>query len=215
MRPNWSTVAQATECTRPFHRWRPNTVFHAAAYKHVPLIEGNPLQGIRNNVFGTLCLPRGKRALRHRQVHPGQHRQGGAADERDGRVEARCELIVQARAARRADDLLRVRFGNVLGSSGSVIPLFRRRSRQAGRSRSRTRRDALLHDHSGSVAAGDPGGRAWRRTAKSAARYGRAGRVRDLAQAMIELSDFRFADEPNPDGDIDIVGDWAAARAKS
>lgn len=102
------------------------TIYHAAAYKHVPLVEGNVVEGIRNNVFGTQTLAEaavkaGVRAFilisTDKAVRPTNVM---------GASKRMAELICQAMASRqKATRFSMVRFGNVLGSSGSVIPLFR------------------------------------------------------------------------------------------
>jgi FlaA1/EpsC-like NDP-sugar epimerase len=119
---------------RLFDRHRPDVVFHAAAYKHVPLMEANPLESVRNNVIGTrvmaevasecgvkrFVLVSTDKAVRPKNVL--------------GQTKALCEWLVEAAAARGANgtSFISVRFGNVLGSSGSVIPLFRRQIARGG-----------------------------------------------------------------------------------
>lgn len=110
-----------------------DTIYHAAAYKHVPLVEGNVVEGIRNNVFGTMTLAKAAveagvsafilistdKAVRPTNVM--------------GASKRMAELICQAMAARQSGTRFSmVRFGNVLGSSGSVIPLFRRQITAGG-----------------------------------------------------------------------------------
>ncbi len=200
-------VARAAECNRAFQVWRPDTVFHAAAYKHVPLIEENPVQGIRNNVFGTLnaCLAAEAvgtgvfilvstdKAVRPTSVMGGSKRV--------------CELIIQARAkAQRSMIYSGVRFGNVLGSSGSVVPLFRRQIEKGGpvtvthadvtRYFMTIPEASQLVIQAGSMAEdGDI----------FLLDMGEPMRVHDLAKAMIELSGLSVRDDGNPDGDIQIV----------
>ncbi len=117
-----------------FERYRPEVVFHAAAYKHVPMLESNPLQAITNNVLVT-------RAIAEVAVEFGVERfvlisTDKAANPKNllGQSKAVCEWIVESFALR--DDVttrfVAVRFGNVLGSSGSVIPIFRRQIERGG-----------------------------------------------------------------------------------
>ena len=114
-------------------RLRADVVFHAAAHKHVPLMEANPVEAVKNNVFGTAnlvdaCLRGGGGALR-----AGLHGQGGGAGQRLRRLQADRRGAGAAAGGRRARAFMVVRFGNVLGSRGSILPLFSGRSRRAGR----------------------------------------------------------------------------------
>jgi FlaA1/EpsC-like NDP-sugar epimerase len=117
-----------------FERWPCQVVFHAAAYKHVPMLESNPLQAVANNVLAT-------RAAAEVAVEFGVERfvlisTDKAANPQNllGHSKAVCEWIVESFALR--DDVdtrfVAVRFGNVLGSSGSVIPIFRRQIEHGG-----------------------------------------------------------------------------------
>jgi FlaA1/EpsC-like NDP-sugar epimerase len=115
-------------------RYAPEVVFHAAAYKHVPMLEANPLQAVSNNVLAT-------RTMAELACEFGVDRfvmisTDKAANPKNllGQSKAVCEWIVESFAAR--DDVetkfVAVRFGNVLGSSGSVIPIFRRQIEHGG-----------------------------------------------------------------------------------
>jgi FlaA1/EpsC-like NDP-sugar epimerase len=182
-------------------------VLHAAAYKHVPLIEGNPLQGIRNNVFGTLnaCLAAEAvgtgtfilvstdKAVRPTSVM--------------GASKRMCELIIQARAmTQQSMTYSAVRFGNVLGSSGSVVPLFRHQIERGGpvtvthadvtRYFMTIPEASQLVIQAGAMAEGGD---------IFLLEMGDPVRVHDLARAMIELSGLSVRDESFPDGDIEIV----------
>jgi FlaA1/EpsC-like NDP-sugar epimerase len=129
-------VKNGAKMRRLFERHRPSVVFHAAAYKHVPLLEANPLESARNNIFSTKVLS--EVAAEHgvesfvlvstdKAVRPQNVL---------GQTKAVCEWIVEAAAAREANGngtrYISVRFGNVLGSSGSVIPLFRHQIARGG-----------------------------------------------------------------------------------
>ena len=106
--------------------WRVDTIYHAAAYKHVPLVEQNVVEGVRNNVFGTLTIAEAAEAAgvgafvlisSDKAVRPTNVM---------GATKRMAELVCQALAGRgSATKYSMVRFGNVLGSSGSVIPLFK------------------------------------------------------------------------------------------
>jgi len=117
-----------------FERYAPAVVFHAAAYKHVPLLEANPVESVRNNVLGS-------RTIAEVAVEFGTKRfvlvsTDKAANPKTvmGQSKAVCEWIVEAYGLR--DDVgtrfVAVRFGNVLNSSGSVIPIFRRQIERGG-----------------------------------------------------------------------------------
>ena len=126
--PVLADVRDRNRMRQVFERYRPAVVFHAAAYKHVPLIEANPLESVRNNVLGTrvvadvaiefgaerFVLISTDKALNPHSVY--------------GQSKTLCEWIVGSHGER--DDVstrfVAVRFGNVLNSTGSVIPLFRR-----------------------------------------------------------------------------------------
>jgi FlaA1/EpsC-like NDP-sugar epimerase len=117
-----------------FERYRPNVVFHAAAYKHVGMLEANPLQAVANNVLAT-------RALGEVAVEFGVERfvlisTDKAANPKNvmGQSKAVCEWIVESFALHPEVEtrFVAVRFGNVLGSSGSVIPIFRRQIEHGG-----------------------------------------------------------------------------------
>ncbi len=115
-----------------FDRHRPQVVFHAAAHKHVPLMESNPREAIENNVFGTLNVARmaDERRCSHfilistdKAVNPANVM---------GATKRMCEMIVQNYAQSSDTIFASVRFGNVLGSHGSVIPLFKRQLKAGG-----------------------------------------------------------------------------------
>jgi FlaA1/EpsC-like NDP-sugar epimerase len=114
-------------------RFRPNVVFHAAAYKHVSLTEDNPLEAVRNNAIGTkVCATAAAAAGADQFVLVSTDKAVNPASAL-GASKAMAEWIVQAYGERyRGTVFCCVRFGNVLGSSGSVVTLFRRQIRQGG-----------------------------------------------------------------------------------
>jgi FlaA1/EpsC-like NDP-sugar epimerase len=132
--PVLGDVGNRAKLAQVFERYRPTVVFHAAAYKHVALMEANPLESVRNNALAT-------RTIAEIAVEFGVERfvlvstdKAVNAKSVMGQSKALCEWIVEALGSR-ADISTRfvaVRFGNVLGSSGSVIPIFRRQIEHGG-----------------------------------------------------------------------------------
>lgn len=115
-----------------FERYRPQIVFHAAAHKHVPLMEDCPEEAVRNNVFGTYHVAKAAKTY-----HAGRFiliSTDKAVNPTNvmGATKRLCEMIVQSMAAEGDTRYAAVRFGNVLGSNGSVIPLFQRQIRRGG-----------------------------------------------------------------------------------
>jgi FlaA1/EpsC-like NDP-sugar epimerase len=132
--PILADVKSAAKMRQIFDRYRPTVVFHAAAYKHVPLMEANPLEAVRNNTLAT-------KVVADAAVEAGAKRfvvvsTDKAANPKNlmGQSKALCEWIVEAYGARTdvSTRFCAVRFGNVLGSSGSVIPIFRRQIEKGG-----------------------------------------------------------------------------------
>ena len=171
-------AGNATKMRQVFEKYRPAVVFHAAAYKHVPLMEANPLEAVRNNTLVT-------RTVADVAVEFGAKRFVLVSTDKAvnaktvmGQSKALCEWIVESWGHR--DDTTTkfcgVRFGNVLGSSGSVIPIFRKQIARGGPvTVTHAGDDALLHDHPRGGAARHPGGRDRRSRPGLRARHGRAG----------------------------------------
>ncbi|MBY3122253.1 polysaccharide biosynthesis protein [Rhizobium laguerreae] len=190
--------------------WRPQTLYHAAAYKHVPLVEHNAVEGIKNNVMGTLVAARAAnkcgvsnfvlistdKAVRPTNVM--------------GASKRLAEMVLQALAAESAVDRMRtnfsmVRFGNVLGSSGSVVPLFRQQIKDGGpvtlthpditRYFMTISEASQLVIQAGAMAEGGD---------VFLLDMGEPVRIADLARKMVELSGLAVRDEDNPEGDIEL-----------
>ena len=115
-----------------FEEYHPEIIYHAAAHKHVPLMEDSPNEAIKNNVYGTLKIVRAadrygvKRFIQistDKAVNPTNIM---------GASKRLCEMIIQAYNNRSKTEFVAVRFGNVLGSNGSVIPLFKRQIAEGG-----------------------------------------------------------------------------------
>lgn len=187
--------------------WHPDTVYHAAAYKHVPLVEHNPAEGIKNNVLGTLCTAEAAaesgvsdfvlistdKAVRPTNIM--------------GASKRLAELVLQAMAANMHDTkFCMVRFGNVLGSSGSVVPKFRQQIRDGGpitlthpqitRYFMTIPEAAQLVIQAGAMAKGGD---------VFVLDMGQPVKIADLARRMVELSGLTVRDDAQPNGDIEIA----------
>jgi FlaA1/EpsC-like NDP-sugar epimerase len=191
----------------------PDTVFHAAAYKHVPLVEDNMFEGIKNNLFGTLVLSEAAidagvkkfvlistdKAVRPTNVM--------------GASKRLAELVLQALSTTQSKTIFAmVRFGNVLDSSGSVVPLFRQQIKSGGpvtvthpdvtRYFMTISEAAQLVIQAGAMTAKKP------KSGNAAPVYlldmGAPVKIYDLACQMIELSGLTVYDEATGDGDIEI-----------
>ncbi|TVO62380.1 polysaccharide biosynthesis protein [Spiribacter vilamensis] len=195
-----------------------HTVYHAAAYKHVPLVEANPLEGLRNNSFGTWRAALAARATGVEHFVLVSTDKAVRPTNVMGATKRLAELLLQALAAADAQALANrlppangqttfsmVRFGNVLNSSGSVVPLFRQQIRAGGPvtvTHSEVTRyfmtipeAASLVIQAGSMA---EGGEVF------VLDMGEPVRITDLARRLIQLSGYSVRDHRNPDGDIAI-----------
>ena len=203
--------------------YRPATIYHAAAYKHVPMVEGNAGEGVANNIFGTLNMARAAiensverfvlistdKAVRPTNVM--------------GATKRMAELVLQGLAAEAAPRFpgvqlathpieshqtcfTMVRFGNVLGSSGSVVPLFRKQLAEGGpltvthaevtRYFMTIPEAAQLVLQAGAMAHGGD---------VFVLDMGEPVKIIDLARRMVKLSGLSVRDEANPGGDISIA----------
>jgi FlaA1/EpsC-like NDP-sugar epimerase len=132
--PVLADVKNRAKMRQVFERYRPTVVFHAAAYKHVPLIEANPLEAVRNNVVATQVLTEVASEFEVRTFVLVSTDKAVNPTNVLGQTKLLCEWIVHNAALQDGVDtrFLAVRFGNVLASSGSVIPLFRRQIARGG-----------------------------------------------------------------------------------
>jgi FlaA1/EpsC-like NDP-sugar epimerase len=204
--PWLASVTDAARVADVFDRYKPATVFHAAAYKHVPLVEANPTEGARNNVFGTrtvaeyaiksgcsnFVLVSTDKAVRPTNVM--------------GATKRLAEMVLQSYARSNPDTCFSmVRFGNVLGSSGSVVPLFRKQI-AAGGPITLTHKDvtryfmtipeaAQLVIQAGAMAEGGD---------VFVLDMGEPIRIYDLAVRMIELSGLSVRSDDGLTGDVAI-----------
>jgi FlaA1/EpsC-like NDP-sugar epimerase len=131
--PFLGSVLEQEKCKRILRTFAVDTVYHAAAYKHVPLVEHNPIEGIRNNVFGTLSIAQAAMSAGVKNFVLISTDKAVRPTNVMGSTKRLAELILQAFARQQAATrFCMVRFGNVLGSSGSVVPLFRKQIMAGG-----------------------------------------------------------------------------------
>ena len=204
--PILTSVLNAERLSKAFAQWKPQTIYHAAAYKHVPLVEDNAWDGLRNNVWGTrvvaeLSLTHGVSDMvlvsTDKAVRPTNIM---------GASKRLAEQVLQSLAERsQTTRFSMVRFGNVLGSSGSVVPLFRKQIKDGGpvtlthpditRFFMTIPEAAQLVVQAGSMATGGD---------VFVLDMGAPVRIYDLAVSIIELSGYQVRDEQHPNGDIQI-----------
>jgi FlaA1/EpsC-like NDP-sugar epimerase len=182
------------------------TVYHAAAYKHVPLVEHNVVEGVRNNIFGTYYAAR---AAIHAKVETFVLISTDKAVRPTnvmGTTKRMAELVLQALAkTQNTTRFCMVRFGNVLGSSGSVVPLFRRQIREGGpvtlTHPDITRYFMTIPEASQLVIQAGAMGKGGDVFVLD---MGDAVKIYDLARKIIQLSGFSVKNDQTPDGDIEI-----------
>jgi FlaA1/EpsC-like NDP-sugar epimerase len=213
--PLLANVRDAARMAEILRTWKPHTVYHAAAYKHVPLVEHNPAEGVKNNVLGTLTTA--MQAAAHgvsdfvlistdKAVRPTNVM---------GTSKRLAEMVLQAQAAALQGQVQgqggktrfsMVRFGNVLGSSGSVVPLFRKQIKDGGPITLTDERitryfmtipeAAQLVIQAGAMASGGD---------VFVLDMGEPVKIIDLAKRMVDLSGLALKDKANPNGDIAIA----------
>ena len=115
-----------------FNKYRPNVVFHAAAHKHVPLMEDSPCEAIKNNVAGTLNVAEVSSKYKVERFVLISTDKAVNPTNVMGASKRLCEMIIQAINKESNTDFVAVRFGNVLGSNGSVVPLFKKQIAKGG-----------------------------------------------------------------------------------
>jgi len=187
-------------------RFNVDTIYHAAAYKHVPMVEFNNTEGVNNNVFGTLCaaqvaIDSGVKTFvlisTDKAVRPTNTM---------GATKRTAELVLQSLAAKQSSTkFTMVRFGNVLGSSGSVIPLFKQQIKVGGpitvtdkniiRYFMTIPEAVELVIQAGAMGQGGD---------VFVLDMGKPVKIYDLAKKMIHLSGLEVKDESSPEGDIEI-----------
>ena len=189
--------------------YQPDTVYHAAAYKHVPMVECNPSEGIFNNVFGTLSMAQAAKAAKVTRFVLVSTDKAVRPTNLMGASKRMAELVLQALASQAEPGstcFSMVRFGNVLGSSGSVIPLFRDQLARGGpltvTHPEVTRYFMTIPEAAQLVlqaAAMARGGEVF------VLEMGEPVKIIELARRLVELSGLQVRDEQQPDGDIEIA----------
>ena len=212
--PLLASVCDETRINAIISTWQPDTVYHAAAYKHVPLVEHNPGEGVFNNLWGTMvcALAAGRHGVKNfvlistdKAVRP-TNVMGASKRLAEMFLQALSEKSLKERSTELSTCFSMVRFGNVLGSSGSVVPLFREQIKNGGPV-TLTHQDitryfmtipeaAQLVMHAGAMGEGGD---------VFVLDMGEPVRIYDLARKMIELSGLSLRNESTPDGDIEIV----------
>ncbi len=204
--PILGSVNNKDRLNNVFKRFRVDTIYHTAAYKHVPMVEFNNTEGVNNNIFGTLncaqvAIDNGVETFvlisTDKAVRPTNTM---------GATKRSAELVLQALSAKQSGTkFTMVRFGNVLGSSGSVIPLFKQQIKDGGPV---TVTDANIIRYFMTIpeavelvvqaGAMGTGGDVF------VLDMGKPICINDLARRMIQLSGLEVKDESNPNGDIEI-----------
>jgi FlaA1/EpsC-like NDP-sugar epimerase len=217
--PLLASVCDAVRMHEIMDTWKPHTVYHAAAYKHVPLVEHNPAEGVRNNVWGTrVCAEAAMRSSVRNFVLVSTDKAVRPTNIM-GATKRLAEMVLQAlaevngavaaqggRAPTGRTTFSMVRFGNVLGSSGSVVPLFREQIKNGGPI-TLTHTDitryfmtipeaAQLVIQAGAMGQGGD---------VFVLDMGQPVKIIDLARRMVELSGMTVRDELNPAGDIELT----------
>lgn len=208
--PLLSSVRDEARIREIIATFRPDTLYHAAAYKHVPLVEHNPAEGFSNNVMGTMITAKAAQDFSVADFVLISTDKAVRPTNVMGASKRLAEMVLQALAAeqdqKKATKFCMVRFGNVLGSSGSVVPLFRQQIRDGGpitlTHPDVTRYFMTIPEASQLViqaGAMSNGGDVF------VLDMGEPVLIQDLARRMIELSGLQVRDETNPDGDIEIA----------
>ncbi|MED5431078.1 MAG: nucleoside-diphosphate sugar epimerase/dehydratase [Pseudomonadota bacterium] len=207
LRAMLGSVVNRGHVERICREYRVDTVYHAAAYKHVPIVEDNPSAGVRNNIIGTLEAAQGAEAAGVKHFILVSTDKAVRPTNVMGATKRFAELVLQAMADRGSETVFSmVRFGNVLGSSGSVVPLFRDQIQRGGPV-TVTHPDVIryfmtipeasqLVIQAGAMA---KGGEVF------VLDMGEPVRILDLATTMVHLMGLSVKDDENPNGDIEIT----------
>lgn len=207
LKPLLISVQHSGSLKAVFDSFKVHTVYHAAAYKHVPMVEFNLVEGVSNNVFGTLHLAQAAMKAKVETFVVVSTDKAVRPTNAMGASKRLTELICQAFAHAQSDTrFCMVRFGNVLGSSGSVVPVFRHQIEQGGPIKVThpdiTRYFMTIPEAAQLViqaGAMGEGGEVF------VLDMGKPVRIHDLAMNMVRLSGLEVRDADHPEGDIEIV----------
>jgi FlaA1/EpsC-like NDP-sugar epimerase len=205
--PMLGSVINRGYVKRICQQYHVDTLYHAAAYKHVPIVEANPAAGVRNNIIGTLAAAEGAEAAGVKHFILISTDKAVRPTNVMGATKRFAEMVLQMIAERGSETVFSmVRFGNVLGSSGSVVPLFREQIRQGGpitvthpdviRYFMTIPEAAQLVIQAGAMA---KGGEVF------VLDMGEPVRILDLARTMVRLMGLTVRDDDNLEGDVEIA----------
>lgn len=204
--PLLGSVADRSNVQRVLGGFNVDTIYHAAAYKHVPLVENNIVLGVVNNILGTQILAEEAKKARVKHFILISTDKAVRPTNVMGATKRFSELVLQSLSVSSQTIFSMVRFGNVLGSSGSVVPLFRKQIKDGGpitvTHKEITRffmtipEAASLVIQAGSMAEGGD---------VFVLDMGKPVKIVDLAKRMVHLSGLEVKTEENPDGDIELV----------
>jgi FlaA1/EpsC-like NDP-sugar epimerase len=205
--PVLGSVLDGTRLKETMLRHKVASVFHAAAYKHVPMVEANPIEGVRNNVLGTMRVLQACDWADVQSLVVVSTDKAVRPTNLMGATKRFAELIVQALGENTPNmDVCMVRFGNVLGSSGSVIPTFQEQIKRGGpvtvTHREMTRYFMTIPEASQLVL---QAGAMADKSEVFVLDMGEPKLIYDLARDLIELSGHRILDPEHPNGDIEII----------
>ncbi|MQL49788.1 NAD-dependent epimerase/dehydratase family protein [Photorhabdus khanii] len=204
--PILGDIKDSDKINKIINKFNINTIYHAAAYKHVPLVEMNIIEGINNNIFGTLSLAQAAINQKVEKFVLISTDKAVRPTNTMGATKRFAELILQAFAKENSHTKFSmVRFGNVLGSSGSVVPLFEKQI-ENGEPITLTHKDITRYFMTIPEAAQlvIQAGAMGNNGDVFVLDMGESVKIYDLAQKMINLSGLTVKDKSNPHGDIEI-----------
>jgi FlaA1/EpsC-like NDP-sugar epimerase len=222
--PLLASVCDAARIQNILETFKPHTIYHAAAYKHVPMVEHNPIEGVVNNVWGTRTVALAAQACDVPDVVLISTDKAVRPTNVMGASKRLAEMVLQGLADLPTQTrFTMVRFGNVLGSSGSVVPRFKQQVRSGGpvtithpditryfmtipeaaqlviQAGAMSRRDLSSDGSNNGSSHKNTNGRVY------VLDMGEPVKIIDLARRTIELSGLTLRDEQNPDGDIELM----------